>query len=837
MIEKIFKWRSIRTTKSHTNKPVGLSTKLKYFGFVDEGILVNTDGSLMASYKYRGIDNEASTEEEKIALSARVNQALCKLDFGAVVHIDSIRKASTKYIKKEDCHFPHPTLELIDDERRFLYERDQTHFENEFVLTITWLPPRDFVQSLVSIFFKGKTKSRILQMNEAIKLFKSQIINIEKILRRCFTMLEQMTSQEMLTFLHCCITGLHHPVQLPSRPAFLQSILASKDYITDSYPMIGDKHIRIISVYDFPEEGTEPAMLDVLNSLAFEYRWTTRFIFVKKSRALSYIKKIMETWSMKRKGPKEWMASTMDETASVKEDVFAISQEADAQGALAEVTSGRSKFGFYTNTVVIMDSSEEAADAKAEEVSSIFSMLGFTNQIEKVNAVDAFEGSWPGYSVENVRKPGLKTINLADIMPQTAIWAGSVKNECQYFKNNNPVLMITKSKGSTPFRFNFHVKDNPNTAILGPVRSGKSTFLNLTIAQWFRYKDAKVFVFDKGRSSLPLCYACDGLFYDLFSDDEETYFQPLAGLGKSKYELVWAQQWVESLCELQGVSLDVTKRNAITHGLEALASMSDDYNKTLTVLATQIPNREVQSVINRYTSETEIGAVFDGERDIIKLNNFTVFETDKLFANKNDSVNIPIITYLFHKLFSQFTGSPTLVVLDEFFLYLDHPVFRAFLKDFIKTVNKLNVGVVFATQQPADLFKSEIKEVLLENISTLVLLPNANAISEMSSRYYYEMGLNSKQIEIIAESIPQQDYFTKSANGVRKFELGLEETPGALSIIGKTSLNDIKKAKELKKQYGEMFTYYWYKEHGMDEYAEIWLEKYYKKHNISSGEQ
>ena len=54
--------------------------------------------------------------------------------------------------------------------------------------------------------------------------------------------------------------------------------------------------------------------------------------------------------------------------------------------------------------------------------------IGFSCRIETVNAVEAWRGSLPGDGYRNVRRILLHTLNLADLLPITAVWAGQREN-------------------------------------------------------------------------------------------------------------------------------------------------------------------------------------------------------------------------------------------------------------------------------------------------------------------------------------------------------------------------------------------------------------------------
>ena len=58
----------------------------------------------------------------------------------------------------------------------------------------------------------------------------------------------------------------------------------------------------------------------------------------------------------------------------------------------------------------------------------------------------------------------------------------------------------------------------------------------------------------------------------------------------------------------------------------------------------------------------------------------------------------PVLTYLFHRLEARFDGRPTLMPIDEAWVFLDNPMFAPRLREWLKVLRKKNVAVVPATQ-------------------------------------------------------------------------------------------------------------------------------------------
>jgi type IV secretory pathway VirB4 component len=129
-----------------------------------------------------------------------------------------------------------------------------------------------------------------------------------------------------------------------------------------------------------------------------------------------------------------------------------------------------------------------------------------------------------------------------------------------------------------------------------------------------------------------------------------------------------------------------------------------------------------------------------------------------------------------------------LLVLDEAWLFLDRGAFAAKIREWLKTLRKFNVAVVFATQSLADIANSSIAPALIENCPTRVFLPNPDAQTPQILALYEAFGLNAQQVRIIANATPKREYYYQSSTGNRLFELGLG--PLALATVGASSPGD-----------------------------------------------
>jgi type IV secretion system protein TrbE len=314
--------------------------------------------------------------------------------------------------------------------------------------------------------------------------------------------------------------------------------------------------------------------------------------------------------------------------------------------------------------------------------------------------------------------------------------------------------------------------------IVGPTGSGKSVLLATLALQFRRFIGAQVVMFDKGRSARAAVLAMGGTALDLTLDGDLA-FQPLKDIDQPA-ALAFALDWVLGLLANEKVAVTPDVKDAIWTALQSLASAPPS-ERTLTGLAVLVQSNKLSQALHPYTLEGPYGRLLDGAADTLALADVMHFEMDGLMQVK--PLVLPVLTYLFHRLEARFDGRPTLLVLDEAWLFLDNPLFAARIREWLKTLRKKNVAVVFATQL-TDIERSSIAPALLESCPTRIFLPNDRAVEPQAAAVYERFGLNQRQIEIIARATPKRDYYAQTARGNRQFELGLGPVALAFAAAG-----------------------------------------------------
>ncbi|MEP6495565.1 MAG: hypothetical protein ABJF01_22960, partial [bacterium] len=594
--------------------------------------------------------------------------------------------------------------------------------------------------------------------------------------------LERLDSDAIVTHLHECVTGLSHRVTAPPYGSFLDYALGDQDLIGGFEPRVGEHAVRIVAVQGYPQ-ASRAGLLDALDQLPYAFRWSNRIIPLSRDTAAKLLRRHQLNWFKKRKGATAWAqelaagkGNTPTQDDALFEDNDARAMAKDAQDAIAENASSAVRFAAFTQVAVVSDPDPTRANYVAREILKALSESGFTGRVETVNALDAFVGSMPGHGHANLRRPLLHTRNIADLLPLSSVWPGLAHNPSPLFPPKSPPLLWAKTDGSTPFRLNLHDSDVGHTLILGKTGAGKSVLLATIAAQFFRYPRAQVFAFDVGYSMRPLVQATGGAHYDLAAGRPDALaFQPLARINEPT-ERAWAGEWLETVLALQGVEWTAALRTRLDSALALLARTDQPY-RTLTELAVHLQHDALVAALRPFTVAGPYGEMLDAARDDIGMSEdddarFQVFELKHLMA-LDDKAVLPVLLYLFRRIEQRLDGRPTLILLDEAWMALMHSLFGARVAQWLYTLRKQNAAVVLATQSGAQLERLPNRAAILESCVTKIWLPNPDALSPASAALYRELGLNEREIALLAEATPKRDYYFTSPRGRRLFELGL----------------------------------------------------------------
>ncbi len=784
-----------------------LADHLPWAALVAPGVVLNKDGSFQRTLRFRGPDLESATEAELVSVAARVNNVLKRFGSGWAMFFDAERVEALGY---PDSDFPDPASWLVDKERQASFEGERDHFESRYHLTLVWLPPPDTQASAERALIERGASDRRRDWREALASFVAETDRALDLLAGFMPEVRALDDEETLTFLHGTVSAKRHRVTVPETPIYLDAVLADTPLAGGLEPMLGELHLRTLTLLGFPSVS-RPGILDALNHQDFGYRWVTRFVALDKSEATRALTRLRRQWFNKRKSVTALLREVMYNQPVQLTDSDADNKVTDADLALQALGQDYVAFGYLTTTITVADADPAAADEKVRSVERVVNGLGFTAKRERMNAVEAWLSSLPGHVYANVRQPLVHTLNLAHLMPLSSVWAGPARNA----HLNGPPLLFAETSGSTPFRLSTHVGDVGHMLVVGPTGAGKSVLLSLLAMQFRRYPGARIYLFDKGWSARAAVLAMGGAHHPLGSaaerDGEALAFQPLRRIDEAVHR-TWAAEWIWGLLAHEKVEVTPEVKDSIWSALLSLASAPPP-ERTLTGLSLLLQSNALKAALLPYTLEGPFGPLLDAAEDRLALGDVQCFETETLMTQPG--AVLPVLTYLFHRLEERFDGSPTLLLLDEAWLFLDNPLFAARIREWLKVLRKKNVAVIFATQSLADIADSSIAPAIIESCPQRIFLPNDRAVEPQARAAYEKFGLNARQIELIARATPKRDYYLQSRPGNRLFDLRLGRI--ALAFCGASDPAAQRRIDRILAEYGAaVFARRWLEESGLD---------------------
>ncbi|MFS0739372.1 conjugal transfer protein TrbE [Brevundimonas sp. 3P9-tot-E] len=748
-----------------------LADYLPWAALVGSGVVLNKDGSFQRTAKFRGPDLDSAVAAELVAVVGRINNAVRRLGSGWSIFVEAVRLAAPQY---PESKFPDAASALVDAERKAQFEEEDAHFESQYYLTFLWLPPADEAARTEAWLYEGRDITGVDPW-ELLRGFIDRTDRVLALLDGFMPECRWMDDGATLTYLHSTISTNRHRVRVPEVPMHLDALLADQPLTGGLEPRLGDAHLRVLTIVGFPT-ATTPGLLDEMNRLPFPYRWSTRAILLDKTDATRLLTRIRRQWFAKRKSIAAILKEVMTNEQSALVDTDAANKALDADMALQELGADVAGMAYVTATVTVWDADPRVAQEKLRLVEKIVQGRDFTAMPESVNAVDAWLGSLPGHAYANVRQPPISTLNLAHMIPLSAVWAGPERDE--HF--GAPPLLFGKTEGSTPFRLSLHVGDVGHTLVVGPTGAGKSVLLALMALQFRRYAGSQVFAFDFGGSIRAASLAMGGDWHDLGGgltegSDASVSLQPLARIHDT-YERAWAGDWIAAILMREGLAITPEVKEHLWTALTSLASAPVE-ERTITGLSVLLQSNDLKQALRPFCVGGAYGRLLDAEAEHLGSADVQAFEIEGLVGT---GAAPAVLSYLFHRIGDRLDGRPTLLIIDEGWLALDDEGFAGQLREWLKTLRKKNASVIFATQSLSDINGSNIAPAIIESCPTRLLLPNERAIEPQITEIYRRFGLNDRQIEILARATPKRDYYCQSRRGNRLFELGLSEVGLAL---------------------------------------------------------
>lgn len=781
------------------NRPQSLSQLVFWGAMIEEGLIVNRNGSFQTAFRYLGPDFDSATQEEIVVLNEQINNILKGISGEWAIYIEAQRRKSQSYRKA--LSFPDPVSKLIE-KKRYDYFSQGEHYETYNYITLIYMPPPDSQIKLVKVFESGSMDKDVIA-EEHVQYFKNEADKICNLFADILPRVQALTGEEMLTYLHSTVSPEYYTIKMPEAKETLNTYLATSDFYGGDQLQLGDHYAYVISMKGYPGSSI-PGLMDALDNLDFEFRFVTRFIFMDRHEAEKEANAYMKSWDAKRESIAQVAKNFFFKTETTRYDQTAITKSKDAEAAVYEINNDISIYGYHTACVVVMDKDINKAKQNANEIYKRIKEAHIPVEIEAYNATEAFLGSIPGNCCFNPRMSMLSSRNLCHLLPLSAKYAGPSENK----QLNGPVLLYTETSERTPFRFDPFPEDEDqsdskklgNMLVLGPPGAGKSVLLDLMGAQFRKYGNANAYYFDCGGSSRVLTTSLGGKFFELAAEkDNQFSFQVLAHVDQPN-ERTWSREWLINYIQAQGLKTAPEHTEAIWN---VLTSMADNPSRlrTITTFQTLIGAKypAIAEAVQALTERGPYGKIFDGEVDTFHTGGFQGYEMETLLDSP--SIVEPTLSYIFHRIDNAMTGAPHIIFMDEYWRYMKSQSLVNKVEQWIRTLRKKNAFVVFASQSLSDVIKSPIAAPLMDCCPNKIYLPNPNALEEDMIKMYNSLGLNAAEISMIATGIQRRDYFYSTSGTFRRFSLALSKEE--LAFCGSTSKEDQIMAEKILQQYGQ----------------------------------
>lgn len=757
------------TSISKQKKQSGFNELLSYLLLYDETTIVHKDFALSQHFKITLPDLNVASTATCDQTAYIWQQAMSFLSDGWMLEVNVLSQLFSWHGKEN--RFPCSISKALHDERMAQLKSGH-YFTTDVVLSLTYKPNE--TEKKAFEWFRFETQP--FTDNHAYASFQSVLAPFHQgvkdfvgFLAHALVHIEVLMDNELVTFLNTCITGNSETLIAPPLGCFLDSYCSSDDFIAGLTPKIGNQFIHVLALDVLPQYSY-PMILNSLSELPLSYRWSNRFVPLSQLTAETYLKRYQRHWSSKAIGFVGVLRESLGLPVKLERDAQMTADTID--DALVENRGGQRGFGFLSSNIVLMHKDKDILQKMSDYLKQTIQQLHFKVRQEKLNATEAYLGSLPSHGDYNVRKILVDTQYLSHALPLSVRYQGETTSPCPLAGyHHSSSLMVVQTRGNRPFFLNLHVGDVGHSLILGATGSGKSTLVSWLLCNHRRYSGSRIIVLDKDASQRLAIRALQGRYLRL-GEENETQLAPFVHCEpKNTQALDVAQRWLCDAMLLFHVDMTAKRQQVLQEALLRL-SHEEKIFRNLNHLHLEDPAlRDALRVINSGLAKT----LLNGEDNPFHVNDVMGIDCGALLQNNTLTAHaVIIIDALFNHLNALFVDQrPTILVIEEAWLYLKHPIFQAKLSDWLKTLRKANVAVILVSQDIADIANSPLQSSIQSACMTRIYCANPAANEEAIKAHYLALGLTLEEVHFISHMQAKKDYYWQTANHAQCFQLDL----------------------------------------------------------------
>ena len=510
----------------YRKKPQRLADFLPWAALVDEGIVLNKDGSFQRTAQFRGPDLDSAMPAELVGTPARLNNALRRLGSGWAIFVEAQPRSRPATIR--DSHFPDAVSALVDVERRAQFEQEGAHFECCLLPDLRLSAAGGRRRPSRALALRGPIARRCRRHAKSCTALSIAPTGCSQLVEGFMPEVSWLDDEETLTYLHASVSTKRHRVRVPEIPMYLDALLADQPLTGGLEPRLGQRHLRVADHRRVPDRDlsgdsgrAQPARLSLSLVDPGDHARQDRRDKAADQNPPAMVRQAqidrrdpeggddqrgLHAARHRRRTTRRWMPTRR----------------------LQELGSDAIGEAYVTATVTVWD--DDAARRRRKAPAGRESHPGPRLHLHRRDAsMRSKPGSapCPATLYANVRQPPVSTLNLAHMIPLSAVWAGPERDE--HF--GAPPLFFARTEGSTPVPLFASCGRCRPYAGRGADRRRQVVLLALMALQFRRYAGAQVFAFDFGGSIRAAALAMGGDWHDLggaLSEDAERARRPAA---------------------------------------------------------------------------------------------------------------------------------------------------------------------------------------------------------------------------------------------------------------------------------------------------------------------
>ena len=703
--------------------PVG--QYVPYSHHVTPHIIATKHAEYLSPWRIGGRSHQCASEEDIFGWVRELNNVWRGI---ATAHVSFWTHVVRRRVKEfPESRFDNGFCRQLDERYRQLFT-GYSLMVNELYLTPVFRPAADRVLSYFARRERETPEQRRARQVASIKALTDLNRTLEAALRRYDA--EQLGTYERdghlyssaLEFLAMLVNGEALPMPV-CRERFADYMVLNRPFFS-AWGEIGalrtPTQSRLFGMLEIAEydNRTEPGQLNGLLELPFELLLTQSFSTLSRHAAKDFLQR-----------HKQQLEDTKD---------VATEQVEEIDEALNQLMSGQFVMGEHHATVTVFgDTADEVRDSLAKARSALLD-VGVVPRVVDLALEAGFWAQLPGNWEYRPRPAAITSKNFLSFSPFHNFLSGKPAGNPW-----GPAVTILKTVSGTPLYFNFHAstleKDESghrllgNAFIVGSSGSGKTVLLAFLLAQAQKFAPTIV-TFDKDRGMEIAVRAMGGRYLPL-KTGEPSGFNPFQ-LEPTPSNVIFLKRFVKRLATASGDAITHVDEEQIDAAVNTLMTHIDRADRRLSTLLQSLPDPagaagaehpSVHSRLRRWCEGGQYGWLFDNPVDALDLTTHRLYGFDVTEFLDSPETRGAVMMYLVYRTEGMIDGRRFMYVFDEFWKALSDEYFEDLAKNKQKTIRKQNGIFVFATQEPGDALESPIAKTLIQQVATMVLMPNPRA--------------------------------------------------------------------------------------------------------------